>query len=278
MRREGKQLRRYVHVSTGNYNSLTAQIYTDVGLMTADPGIGNDIASLFNVITGFNSWTGGDMLKPENIESRFKKIFLAPVNIQDRLIALIEREIKKTSPKKPGRIIAKMNALIDERTIRALYRASQAGVRIDLIVRGICCLRPGIPGFSDNIRVRSILDRFLEHSRIYYFHNGGEPEIYSGSADWMPRNFKKRAEILYPIQDQALKTRIIDEILMTYLTDNVKARLMQPDGSYERVRRDPNDKPVRSQSALIAIARKGGVKSPPYSQLVRQIGKKKGKK
>ena len=278
VRREGKQLRRYVHLSTGNYNSLTAQIYTDVGLMTADPGIGNDVSSLFNVITGFNSWTGGDMLKPENIESRFKKIILAPVNIQDRIIALIEREIKKSSPKKPGRIIAKMNALIDERTIRTLYRASQAGVRIDLIVRGICCLRPGIPGVSDNIRVRSILDRFLEHSRIYYFHNGGEPEIYSGSADWMPRNFKKRAEILYPIQDQALKTRIIDEILMTYLTDNVKARLMQPDGSYQRVRRDPNDKPIRSQSALIAIARKGGVKSPPYSQLVRQIGKKKGKK
>ncbi|MBN1614310.1 MAG: polyphosphate kinase 1 [Deltaproteobacteria bacterium] len=278
VRREGKQLRRYVHLSTGNYNSVTAQIYTDIGLMTADPVIGSDVSSLFNVITGFNSWTGGDMLKPENIESRFKKIILAPVNIQDRIIALIEREIKKSSPKKPGRIIAKMNALIDERTIRTLYRASQAGVRIDLIVRGICCLRPGVPGVSDNIRVRSILDRFLEHSRIYYFHNGGEPEIYSGSADWMPRNFKKRAEILYPIQDETLKTRVIDEILMTYLTDNVKARVMQPDGRYQRVKRNPEDKPVRSQSALIAIARKGGVKSPPYSQLVRQIGKKKGKK
>jgi len=278
VRREGKQLRRYVHISTGNYNSLTAQIYTDVGLLTADPDIGNDVSSLFNVITCFNSWTGGDMLKPENVESRFKKIFLAPVNIQDRIIELIEREIKKSSPKKPGRIIAKMNALIDERTIRTLYRASQAGVRIDLIVRGICCLRPGIPGVSDNIRVRSILDRFLEHSRLYYFHNGGEPEIYSGSADWMPRNFKKRAEILYPIRNQALKTRIMDEILMTYLTDNVKARIMQPDGSYQRVMREPNAKPVRSQSALIAIARKGGVKSPPYDQLVHQIGKKKGKK
>jgi len=204
VRREGKQLRRYVHLSSGNYNSLTAQLYTDVGLMTADPDIGHDVSSLFNVITGFNSWTGGDMLKPENVESRFKKIFLAPVNIQDRIIDLIEREIKKSSPKKPGRIIAKMNALIDERSIRALYRASQAGVQIDLIVRGICCLRPGVPGVSDNIRVRSILDRFLEHSRIYYFHNGGYPEIYSGSADWMPRNFKKRAEILYPIRDQEM--------------------------------------------------------------------------
>jgi polyphosphate kinase len=218
------------------------------------------------------------MLKPETVETRFKKIFLAPVNIQDRIIKLIDREIGKSTPKKPGRIIAKMNALIDWQTIRALYRASQAGVQIDLIVRGICCLLPGIPGVSENIRVRSILDRFLEHSRIYYFHNGGEPEIYSGSADWMPRNFKKRAEILYPIRDEAIKTRIIDEILMTYLKDNVKARIMQPDGSYQRVKRSANDKEVRSQSALIAIARKGGVKSPPYSQLVRQIGKKKGKK
>jgi polyphosphate kinase len=278
VRREGKQLRRYVHLSSGNYNSLTAQLYTDIGLMTADPEIGSDVSSLFNVITGFNSWTGGDMLKPENVASRFKRIFLAPVNIQDRIIELIEREIKKSSPKKPGRIIAKMNALIDERTIRTLYRASQAGVQIDLIVRGMCCLRPGVPGISENIRVRSILDRFLEHSRLYYFHNGGRPEIFSGSADWMPRNFKKRAEILYPIKDQALKTRIIDEILMTYLTDNVKARIMQPDGSYQRVKRDPKDKPVRSQTALIAIARKGGVKSPPYDQLVQQIGRKKGRK
>ena len=278
VRREGKHLRRYVHLSSGNYNSVTAQLYTDVGLLTADPDIGSDVSSLFNVITGFNSWTGGDMLKPETVETRFKKIFLAPVNIQDRIIKLIDREIAKSTPKKPGRIIAKMNALIDWQTIRALYRASQAGVQIDLIVRGICCLLPGIPGVSENIRVRSILDRFLEHSRIYYFHNGGEPEIYSGSADWMPRNFKKRAEILYPIRDEAIKTRIIDEILMTYLKDNVKARIMQPDGSYSRVKRSANDKEVRSQSALIAIARKGGVKSPPYSQLVRQIGKKKGKK
>ncbi|HOG16678.1 MAG TPA: polyphosphate kinase 1 [Syntrophales bacterium] len=278
VRREGKHLRRYVHLSSGNYNSVTAQLYTDVGLLTADPDLGNDVASLFNVITGFNSWTGGDMLKPETVETRFKKIFLAPVNIQDRIIGLIEREIARSTPNKPGRIIAKMNALIDWQTIRALYRASQAGVQIDLIVRGICCLLPGIPGVSENIRVRSILDRFLEHSRIYYFHNGGEPEIYSGSADWMPRNFKKRAEILYPIRDEAIKTRIIDEILMTYLKDKVKARIMQPDGTYQRVKRGVNEKEVRSQSALIAIARKGGVKSPPYSQLVRQIGKKKGKK
>jgi polyphosphate kinase len=276
VRREGEQLRRYVHVSSGNYNTQTAQLYTDVGLMTADPEIANDVSSLFNVITGFNSWTGRDMLKPENIESRFKKLFLSPVNMRERIIGLIDREIKHSSPENPGRIIAKMNALIDEPTIRALYRASQAGVQVDLIVRGICCLRPGIPGVSENIHVTSILDRFLEHSRIYYFHNGGDPVIYSGSADWMPRNFKKRAEILYPINDKRIKTRIVNEILMTYLRDNVKARIMQSDGSYRRSLRDSGKTPVRSQSALIAIARKGGLKSPPYSELVKKIGNRKG--
>ncbi len=276
VRREGGQLRRYVHVSTGNYNTQTAQLYTDVGLMTANPDISNDVSSLFNVITGFNSWTGKDMLKPENIESRFKTLSLSPVNMRERIIALIDREIKQSTAQKPGRIIAKMNALIDEPTIRALYRASQAGVSVDLIVRGICCLRPGIPGVSENIHVRSILDRFLEHSRLYYFHNGGDPVIYSGSADWMPRNFKKRAEILYPINDRKLKTRIVSEILMTYLSDNVKARIMQSDGSYRRVERDPTETAVRSQSVLIAIARKGGLKSPPYSELVKRIGNRKG--
>ena len=168
-----------------------------------------------------------------------------------------------------------MNALVDTKIIRKLYEASRAGVRVDLLVRGICCLRPGVPGVSENIRVISILDRFLEHSRIYYFHNGGNPEIYSGSADWMPRNFKKRAEILYPIENTELKARIINEILMTYLNDNVKARLMQPDGSYVRVKPKDGAKLVRSQSALIAIAREGGVKSPPYEELVKKIGKKK---
>jgi polyphosphate kinase len=171
-----------------------------------------------------------------------------------------------------------MNALVDANTVRKLYEASRAGVHIDLLVRGICCLRPGVPGVSENIRVISILDRFLEHSRIYYFHNGGEPEIYSGSADWMPRNFRKRAEILYPIENTEIKTRIIDEILLTYLNDNVKARLLGPDGSYTRVKPKDGAKPVRSQSELIAIARKGGIKSPPYEELVKKIGKKKSLK
>ena len=278
VRREGRRLRRYVHVSTGNYNTVTAKLYTDIGLLTCTPDFGNDVSALFNLLTGFNSWTGGKMPTGKTVASMFHKFMLSPVTAQETLLRLIDREIQKSTAKMPGRIIAKMNALVDKDIIRKLYEASRAGVRIDLLVRGICCLRPGIPEISESIRVVSILDRFLEHSRIYYFHNGGSPEIYSGSADLMPRNFKKRAEILYPIEDTGLKTRIIDEILMTYLSDNVKARLMQPDGSYIRVRPKDGAKHVRSQSALIAIARQGGVKSPPYEELVKKIGKKKGLK
>jgi polyphosphate kinase len=277
VRREGKRLRRYVHVSTGNYNTVTANLYTDLGLLSINPDFGNDVSALFNVLTGFNSWTG-DLPAANREASMFRKFMISPVTTQDTLLRLIDREIQTSTPKKRGRIIAKMNALVDTKIIRKLYEASRAGVRIDLIVRGICCLRPSIPEVSQNIRVISILDRFLEHSRIYYFHNGGNPEIYSGSADWMPRNFKKRAEILYPIEDTELKARIIDEILVTYLADNVKARLMQPDGSYIRVTPKEGAKPVRSQAALIAIARAGGVKSPPYEELVKKIGKKKGLK
>jgi polyphosphate kinase len=178
----------------------------------------------------------------------------------------------------PGRIIAKMNALVDTKTIRKLYEASRAGVQIDLIIRGICCLRPGLPGISENIRVTSILDRFLEHSRIYYFHNGGEPEIYSGSADWMPRNFKKRVEILYPIKNADLKSRITNEILMTYLSDNVKARLMQPDGSYIRIAPKEGEKIIRAQMEFIKIARRGGIKAPPYEEFVIKNKSKKRSK
>jgi polyphosphate kinase len=278
VRREGKQLRRYVHLSSGNYNTVTAKIYTDLGLFTCHPDFGNDVSALFNVLTGFNSWTGGDLLTAETVASMFRKFMISPVTTQETLLRLIDREIQKSTPKIPGRIIAKMNALVDTKIIRKLYDASRAGVHVDLLARGICCLRPGVPGVSENIRVVSILDRFLEHSRIYYFHNGGNPEIYSGSADWMPRNFKKRAEILYPIENTDLKSRIINEILLTYLNDNVKARLMQPDGSYVRVKPKDGEKPIRSQSELIAIARKGGVKSPPYEELVKKIGKKKGLK
>jgi polyphosphate kinase len=278
VRREGKHLRRYVHVSSGNYNTVTAKIYTDLGLFTCDPDFGNDTSALFNVLTGFNSWTGGDLLTADTVASMFRKFMISPVTTQETILRLVDREIQKSTAKMPGRIIAKMNALVDTKTIRKLYEASRAGVHVDLLVRGICCLRPGVPGVSENIRVISIVDRFLEHSRVFYFHNGGNPEIFSGSADWMPRNFKKRAEILYPVENTDLKSRIINEILLTYLNDNVKARVLQPNGSYVRLRPKDGQKPVRSQSELIAIARRGGVKSLPYEELVKKIGKKKGLK
>ncbi|MBN1296221.1 polyphosphate kinase 1 [bacterium] len=272
VRREKTGLKKYVHLSTGNYNSSTAKLYTDIGLLTADDDFGHDVSSLFNVITGFNSWVGGRTFSQDTVMNMFRKIAISPVNTMDAMISRIKREIEKSTPEQPGLIIAKMNALVEPKMIRWLYKASAAGVRINLIVRGICCLRPGIPGISDTIQVTSILDRFLEHTRIYYFHNGGDPEIFSGSADWMPRNFKRRVEALFPIEDKRLKTRIIDEILMTYLNDNVKARVMQSDGSYRRVERIKGQHKVCSQIKLIAIARKGGVKSPPYEDLVKALG------
>ncbi len=271
IRREKTGLVKYVHLSTGNYNSTTAKLYTDLGLLTVHPDLGHDVSSLFNVITGFNSWVGGRTFDQETVMKMFRKLVISPVNSMDTMINLIKREIEKSTPESPGLIILKMNALVESKVIRWLYKASQAGVRIELIVRGICCLRPGMPGLSENIQVISILDRFLEHSRIYYFHNGGDPDIYSGSADWMPRNFRQRVEAIYPILDKRLKTRIIDEILMTYLKDNQKARIMDASGVYHRVRRDQGQRMVRSQSKLIAIARKGGVKSPPYEELVRAL-------
>jgi polyphosphate kinase len=275
VRREGRHPRRYVHVSSGNYNTVTAKMYTDLGLLTCDPEFGNDVSALFNVLTGFNSWSTGDIFTAETLASMFHKFMISPVTTRETMLRLIDREIKKSTPKNPGHIIAKLNALVDTSIITRLYEASRAGVRLDLLVRGVCCLRPGVPGVSDNIRVVSILDRFLEHSRIFYFQNGGDPEIYSGSSDYMPRNFDKRAEIIYPIENIELKSRILNEILMTYLNDNVKARLMQQDGSYKRLKPKEGQKPVRSQSALIDIARTGGVKSRPYEELVKKIGTKK---
>ena len=275
VRREDKSIRRYVHLSSGNYNFETANLYTDLGLLTCAPDFGHDVSSLFNVLTGFNSWSNGEIFSADTLKSMFTKFLISPVTSRDRIIQLIGREIKKSSPKEPGRIIAKLNALVDTAVISKLYEASRAGVRIDLIVRGSCCLKPGVPGVSDNIRVVSILDRFLEHSRIIYFNNGGAPEIYSGSADWMPRNFDGRVEVIYPIDDPVIKERIYNEILKTYLNDNVKARIMQPDGRYELMKPEKGQQPVRAQSALIAIARSEGIKSKPYEDILKKIGSKK---
>jgi polyphosphate kinase len=269
VRREGSLLRRYVHLSSGNYNAITAKQYTDVGLLTCNEDFGSDVTALFNVLIGFDGWSNPNLFTSKTPASMFRKFMISPVTTREAILRLIDREMQKSTSKKPGRIIAKLNAIVDPIIIRKLYEASEAGVQIDLITRGICCLRPGVPGLSENIRVISILDRFLEHSRIYYFYNGGDPEVYSGSADCMERNFVKRTEIIYPIENDEIKSRIINEILFTYLNDNVKARVMQPDGSYIRRKPREDERLVRSQSALIEIARTSGVKSPPYEQLVK---------
>jgi len=241
--------RRYAHLGTGNYNATTARIYTDLSLLTADPEITAAVHDVFSFLTAYAEHPNYDPL------------LVAPLNLAEHCLALIAREAEHARHGRPARIIAKMNALLDKNVVMALYRASQAGVEIDLLVRGICSLRPGVRGVSDNIRVRSIVGRFLEHSRIYYFANGGEEEVYLGSADWMPRNLYERVEVIFPVKDELLRERIRHEILEAYLVDNLKARILQKDGSYVRAwraqgRRRPPTGPdgLNSQEFLIALA------------------------
>jgi polyphosphate kinase len=243
VRRENRELRRYVHLSTGNYNPTTARTYTDLGLFTANPDFGDDVSEMFNLLTGYSQ------------RRRWRKLVVAPVALRERVIALIERERGHAEAGKPAQIIVKMNALVEVSVIDALYRASQAGVQIDLIIRGTCCLRAGLPGVSERIRVISIVDRFLEHSRVFYFSNAGNPEVFLASADWMPRNFFRRIEVMFPVEDAQLKARICDRILPTILGDNVKARVQNPDGSYRRALPAEGESPVRSQTALHSLAR-----------------------
>jgi len=264
VRREADGLRRYVHLSTGNYNPTTARIYTDLGLFTADPDFGEDTSALFNLLTGYSEGYA------------WKKLFVAPLGLREQMINLIEREEQHARAGRPSGIIVKMNALVESSVIDALYRASQAGVPIQLVIRGICCLRPGIPGVSDNIRVTSIVDRFLEHSRIFYFENGGSPEVFLASADWMPRNFWRRIETVFPIQDAALKARITGEILRLVLADTVKARELLADGTYRRRAPTDGEQPVRAQVALQLQARDAardtGEPRPPFVPIVRRAG------
>src|SRR6201993_618357 len=215
--------RRYAHLGTGNYNATTARIYTDLSLLTADPEITGAVHDVFSFLTAYAE------------HPNYEPLFVAPLDLAERILALIAREAEHARMGRPARIIAKMNALLDKNVIAALYSASQAGVNIDLLVRGICALRPGVRGISDRIRVRSIVGRFLEHSRIYYFANGGEEETYLGSADWMPRNLYDRVEVLFPVKDELLRERVRHEILDAYLADNVKSRLLQSNGNYVRV-------------------------------------------
>jgi polyphosphate kinase len=241
VRREKGVIRRYVHLSTGNYNPATARAYGDISYLTAREDYADDAGALFNLITGYSA------------PPSWRRFSIAPLGLKEKIIEMIERE---TSFGAKGRIIAKMNSLVDPDVIRALYRASQASVRIDLLVRGICCLQPGIPGQSENIRVTSTVDRFLEHARIFFFEAGGKNEVYLSSADWMPRNFVRRIEVMFPIDDPALRKRIIDEILATQLADNVRARLLLPDGTYQRVVPEKDAPRVRSQERFVALARK----------------------
>ena len=223
VRRDADQPRRYVHLGTGNYHSRTARIYTDFSLLTSDLKLTEEVAVVFNTLTGLAGYPG------------LKKLMVAPFDLHSRLIQLIERERDHALAGKPGRIIAKLNHLVDEEIIEKLYEASCADVTIDLVVRGICCLRPKIPGLSENIRVISIVGRFLEHSRIYHFQNAGEPLVYLSSADWMPRNFFRRIELAFPVENPALRDQIINEVLPSFLHDRVKARELQPDGTYRRL-------------------------------------------
>jgi len=241
VRQESTGVKRYVHLGTGNYNPTTAKIYTDIGLFTADEAIAEDVSALFNFLTGYSQG------------HTWNKLVVAPEHLQNRTVQLIEEQAERASRGEPSRICAKFNALVDVRVMAALYRASQAGVPIDLIVRGICCLQPGIPGLSDNIRVRSIVDRFLEHSRIFVFGPDDDAQIYMSSADWMPRNFYRRVEVMFPIESAQLKKRVLQEILPTYLKDNVKARQMRSDGRYERVQPDGEMAPFRSQEELLRL-------------------------
>ncbi|MGX5730065.1 polyphosphate kinase 1 [Pseudoxanthomonas beigongshangi] len=240
VRREGKKLRRYVHLGTGNYHSGTARAYTDLGLITADADIGNDVHLLFQQLSG---------LAPS---TKLKRLLQSPFTLHAGLIRKIEREAKLARTGKPGRIIAKINALNEPRLIRALYTASQAGVRIDLIVRGACALRPGVPGVSDNIHVRSIVGRFLEHSRIYWFGNDGNPELYCASADWLERNLLHRVETCFPILDPDLVKRVFREGLQNYLDDNQNAWALDADGTYHKVEPADGEAPYSAQATLLA--------------------------
>src|SRR6266852_3118905 len=235
VRRDADRIRHYVHLGTGNYNPRTARIYTDWSFLTAEPQLTEEVGIVFNTLTGLAAYPG------------LKKLMVAPFDLKKRLIALIERERDHARADKPARIVAKLNSLVDQESIEKLYEASCGDVTIDLIVRGICCLRPKIPGLSENIRVISIVGRFLEHSRIYYFSNDGQPDLFLSSADWMPRNFLRRVELAFPIVDLALRDRIVNEVLPNFLNDRVKSRELQPDGNYRRLKPEGNEPRAQAQ-------------------------------
>jgi polyphosphate kinase len=239
VRRERDGIRRYVHMSTGNYNDVTARIYTDMGLFTSDEDMGADVSDLFNVLTGYSQ------------KRQYRKLLVAPGLMRQQILDRIEREIEQHDQNGGGYLAFKMNSLVDKACIQALYRASQVGVKVDLQVRGICCLRPGIPGVSENITVTSIVGRFLEHPRIYYFENNGDSEVLLGSADLMPRNLDRRVEQLFPVEDTDLRESVHQHILSVHIKDNQKARRLLPDGTYEQVLPQDGEPELNSQQWMI---------------------------
>ena len=277
VRREQGQLRRYVHLSTGNYNAITGRIYTDIDLFMRDEAFGEDAAQLMNLLTGFSLASAQEIIENRVPELKWKRLIVAPMDYHRWTLEMIQREATNAEQGKPAHIIAKLNALVDPTVIQSLYRASQAGVKIELVVRGICCLVPGVAGLSENIKVVSVVDRFLEHARIFLFRNGGNSEVYVSSGDWMPRNFFRRIELTYPVLDAALKERIEKEILTISLADNVKGWKLQPDGTYKRREGSPR---LRSQERFIETARSEAVRLGPYEETIRKPGpyRRKAKK
>ena len=261
VRRDADRLRHYVHLGTGNYHPRTARIYTDFSFLTTEPQLTDEVAIVFNTLTGLSGYPG------------LKKLMVAPFDLKQRLIGLIQRERDHALAGKPARIIAKLNSLVDQEIIEKLYQASCADVTIDLIVRGICCLRPKIPDLSENIRVISIVGRFLEHSRIYYFSNDGQPDLFLSSADWMPRSFLRRVELAFPVENPALRDNLINEVLPRFLNDRVKSRELQPDGSYRRLKPEGPETRAQAQWHFRERSRErakklGRKKTPPADKLI----------
>jgi polyphosphate kinase len=270
VRQEPSGLRRYLHLSTGNYSAATARTYTDLDLFTCDPDFGADAAQLLNLLTGYSVAGMQELIERTDAPLKWRQFIVAPMDYQRWVISMIDREAKHAKEGKPARITAKFNALVDTAVIDALYRASGSGVKIDLLVRGICCLVPAVPGVSENIRVLSVVDRFLEHSRVFRFENAGAPEFYISSGDWMPRNFIRRMEVTFPVRDKALARRIDQQILPISLADNIKSWVLDAEGKYHR--RKAEGTPVRSQEAFISIARSEAVRIAPYEEIIRQPG------
>ena len=260
VRRDEDRLRHYLHLGTGNYHPSTARFYTDLSLLTSNEELGQEVGMLFNTLTGLSEFEG------------VKQLLVAPFQMQDSFLKLIHHERDLARQGKEGRIVVKINSLVEEDLIAALYEASQAGVKIDLIIRGICCLRPGMPGVSENIRVTSIVGRFLEHSRIFYFGNGGKPKVYLGSADWMPRNLFRRVEVVFPVLDPAIRKRITDVIIPGYLNDCVKARVLGSDGVYKRAVCPSGKEPTQAQLHFRNLARQAASRrlEPKSGKLVHE--------